>query len=366
MGKRKLSKQQKHRIAENRAAIADAAGDSAVDEALFPGLVVSHFGGEVEVLELDDIDSQPAQGHKDTVRCHFRANLPTLVCGDHVYWRRATPAANDNGNDNDKNQQPGRPVNSATTGVIESIAERRSLLSRPRPYQDPKPVAANIDRVYIVIAPQPEPFTTLIDRYLIAAENAGLQAALVINKVDLLEDEDSESCRQLQQIEALYRQLEYPVFRFSAEDSGQWQQQVSAFSDDCANQRSILVGQSGVGKSSMINALAGSEQALTGDISSANEKGRHTTTTSQLYFLANGGQIIDSPGIREFGLWHLSENDIINGLPEFREFALQCRFRDCQHGKSKGCAVQAAIESGTINPSRSSSYQQIMASLESQ
>lgn len=388
MSKRKLNKQQRSRIASNQAAVSDNAdrGD------LSFGLVVTHYGKEVEVLELD---SDKRIASQTTQRCHFRAKLPTIVCGDRVLWKA--------------------PPEGEATGVIEALLERRSLLKRPRPYQDPKPVAANIDTIFITLAPSPEPITSLIDRFLIAAENADIAACLLLNKQDLM-DSNPTVAQEIEKLIEVYTELGYPVYRYCAADNETTQQNDAsslAFLDALKNKTSILVGQSGVGKSSIINALAGNHDAKIGDVSSATDKGRHTTTTSQLYQLFNHGlssssehksdqtiandnkadirfdippaissgisldsssdnddsdsittSIIDSPGIREFGLWHLSQDDIINGMAEFQRFSMECKFRDCEHGKSAGCALQLAIEQGDIHPSRASSYHHILDSLD--
>ena len=350
MSKRRLNKQQIDRIASNQAIVSESADD--ID--LLHGLVVTHYGKEVEVLRLNPDKTIASQ---TTHRCHFRAKLPTIVCGDIILWRAA-------------------PANSAT-GVIEALLDRESLLKRPRPYQDPKPVAANIDTIFITLSPQPEPISTLIDRFLIAAENAGIDACLLLNKQDLM-GENPAVTAEINELLALYSQLGYPVFRYSAEENNKDHAENSTdnnaaetqrFIAALANKTSILVGQSGVGKSSIINKLTGNHSAKIGDISSANDKGRHTTTTSQLYQLANADAhvatgIIDSPGIREFGLWHLSPEDIISGLPEFQQHTHNCKFRDCQHGQSKGCALQEAFEQGDIHPSRISSYHHILDSLD--
>tara|TARA_B100000767_G_C19773585_1_gene541360 strand:- start:3413 stop:4435 length:1023 start_codon:yes stop_codon:yes gene_type:complete len=339
MSKRKLNQQQQNRIASKQAAVID----NPFDTELLRGLVISHHGKEVEVLLVDSADTPGSQASK---RCHFRANLPTIVCGDRVLWR---------------------PLAQTNTGIIEGLLTRDSLLQRPRPYQDPKPVAANIDTIIITLAAKPEPISSLIDRFLIAAENAKLEVCLLLNKEDLLADNPTVAA-ELEHLLALYSSLGYRIFRFSAQASPTSLQQ-QEFIDFIADKNSILVGQSGVGKSSIINVLAGSNTAKTAAISSANDKGRHTTTTSQLYPLkensiAGSGAIIDSPGIREFGLWHLSPEAIIEGLPEFRVHADLCKFRDCEHGKSHGCALQLAFEQGKIHPSRMSSYHHILSSLD--
>ncbi len=337
MAKRQLNKQQSQRIADNRLALADG------DTDLSRGLVVAHYGMEVELLELDGDSCQqgPAQ------RCHFRAKLETIVCGDIVLWRK--------------------PAQGEGHGVVETVLERSSVLLRPRPYEDPKPVAANLDRVVIVIAPEPEPKTTLIDRYLIAIENAGLPAALVINKIDLLDNAEDPQALELDDIERTYRQLGYPVYRCSA-----LQAQPAAGAHEhvlgtvLASGNSILVGQSGVGKSSLINAICETSAAEVGDVSSASGKGRHTTTTAELFWLGqarslSAGKIIDSPGIREFGLWHLDRQQVVQGLPEFFRLAGDCKFRDCSHDGAKGCAIEAAFASGDIQATRMASFRAILA-----
>ena len=345
MAKRKLNKQQRNRIAENH----DAALANTSD--CLSGVIAVHYGNEVEVVATSD--GKPIK--IDTLfRCHVRANLPAIVCGDHVLWRPAEKHAE--------------------SGVIEALEKRTSVISRPRPYHDPKPVAANIDLILLVIAPQPEPIINLIDRYLIAAENSGIRAALLINKTDLLSELSSaEALAELNDLVDIYLSLGYPVYQYQSNDNGAsdtaYLPSAKTFelNEVLGGKTSILVGQSGVGKSSIINKLSGQIVANIGQISQANEKGRHTTTNAQLYFLDTDesdqiSAIIDSPGIREFALWHLSHDDIIDGLSEFREHASRCRFRDCEHGVSAGCALQQAFDNGDIHPFRVASYKHILES----
>ena len=368
MSKRRLNKQQLERIASNHATVSQSADD--ID--LLHGLVITHYGKEVEVLRLNADKTIASQ---TTTRCHFRAKLPTIVCGDIILWRA--------------------PPSNSATGVIEALLERESLLKRPRPYQDPKPVAANIDTIFITLSPQPAPIISLIDRFLIAAENANINACILLNKQDLM-GQNQAITDEINEVLTLYTELGYPVYRYSAVDNGLnddidgtlsesekdnitqlrtakisevESQETQRFIDALSNKTSILVGQSGVGKSSIINTLNGNHRAKIGDISASNDKGKHTTTTSQMYQLAGADAriatgIIDSPGIREFGLWHLSPADIINGLPEFLTHTDNCKFRDCVHGQSKGCALQVAFDQGDIHPSRISSYHHILASLD--
>ena len=356
MSKRRLSKHQRARV--NKRA---HAGAETINPDWETGVVVAHHGKRVEIQTGELFNSALPLNKREILTSHIRANLPTLVCGDRVYFQRFNDKS-DNGAD----------------CVIEKLQVRESVLNRPRPYSDPKPFAANVDLILLVIAPQPEPITNLIDRYLIAAENTGIEVFIIINKTDLLDEETQAELREeLQTLATLYESLDYSVFALSALDDHNNKNSanpINCQSDQkdlysaLAGKTGILVGQSGVGKSTIINAMAESPIALTGDISDSTVKGRHTTTHSSLFLLkldeVNRCAVIDSPGVREFGLWHLSDEDIFNGLREFRPLANLCKFRDCDHKNSEGCAIQAAFKSGEISPSRIASYQHILASKE--
>ena len=356
--KRHLSNRQQARV--NRRAYAD---DDTIDPSWKKGVVVAHHGKRVEIKPGSLFDQASGSPEKQLLSGHIRANLPTLVCGDRVLYQAADLQADD-----------------GADCVVEKIIERQSVLNRPRPYSDPKPVAANIDLIVLVIAPHPEPISNLIDRYLIAAEHTGIDIAIVINKTDLIAAKESDATKQeLETLANLYQSLGYNVFSLSSKsldinvsgfsNTGNYDQ----FYEMLAGKTSILVGQSGVGKSSLVNAVADKSIALTGNISEVTVKGKHTTTHSSLFQLRINWQniegekcaahcaIIDSPGIREFGLWHLEDEDIIDGLREFKPLANLCKFRDCDHKRSAGCALQAAFENGDIHPSRISSYQHILA-----
>lgn len=345
MNKRRLSEQQQERI--------DQRQKGASNYNTSTGVVIAHYGTEVDVAAIND---ELEVDLDNRCRCHFRANLPTLVCGDRIKFR---------------------PSENSELGVIESILPRNSVIERPRPYQDPKPVATNIDTVVLVIAPEPEPIGSLIDRYLVAAENAHLDIILLLNKYDLYNslDKDHKTRIEIDSLVELYRSLGYEFHFGSSIQATSGAAEVPGSTTNLRqlfnNRNSILVGQSGVGKSSIINAVAPASEAIVGDTSTANVKGRHTTTTAQLYFLPGktmslqSGIIIDSPGIREFGLWHLDRQAIVDGMPEFRELATRCKFRDCDHEQSAGCAIIKGIEDGTIHPRRVASYRQILESLQS-
>ena len=293
------------------------------------GLVVAHFGSQVEVEALEG----ELQGR--TQRAHLRANLEQLVTGDKVAWR------------------PGQ-----STGVVVARFDRNSELCRPDNNGQLRPVAANIDYIIIVIAVAPPPHAYLIDRYLVAAENQGISPILLLNKLDLLE---TGAGRDLEPLLDTYRTIDYRVVSTST----QQRTGLENLRQLLAGHTSVFVGQSGVGKSSIINALLPEANIRVGEISSATGKGRHTTTSARLLHIPGGGELIDSPGIRDFGLWHLDAAGIAYGFLEFRPFLGHCRFRDCSHQGDPGCALAEGVESGAIDPRRYASFCHLLGSLES-
>lgn len=334
MGKRKLTRQQAWRVEKiqrERAARAErreALGREALESgALGPeqeGLVVAHFGTQVEV------EASPGESR----RCHLRANVDGLVTGDRVVWCDGDPM-----------------------GVVVARLDRQSELSRPDPHGDLRPVAANIDQIVIVIAPFPEPHANLVDRYLVAAEAVGIEPLILLNKTDLLAD-DPELSERIDDLLAPYPALGYPVVRASVRDGG-----ASALTAALAERTSVFVGQSGVGKSSLVNLLLPEAGLRVGALSENRQKGTHTTTTATLNHLDCGGALIDSPGIREFGLWHMRREQVEQGFREFRPHLGHCRFRDCRHEAEPDCAILAAVERGEISRRRLDSYRHIVAAL---
>jgi len=337
MGNRKLTRQQAWRVEKiqneraQRAARRDAqAQDTLSAGELGPeqqGLIVSHFGTQVAV--------ESTAG--EILRCHLRANLEGLVTGDQVIWRAGEPM-----------------------GVVVAQLPRDSELSRPDPTGKLRPVAANIDQIIIVLAPYPEPHANLIDRYLIAAEAVGIEPVILLNKVDLLAA-NTDLSKAMDELLGIYPGLDYRVIHSSIEA-----QDLDALEDCLNNRTSIFVGQSGVGKTSLINRLVPDAHLRVGALSETTRKGTHTTTTAVLLHLEGGGTLIDSPGIREFGLWHMDRETVEGGFREFRPFLGTCKFRDCHHQSEPRCALLNAVEAEKISERRLESYRHIVASLESE
>ena len=328
MSKRKLSKKQSLRIKKQQTELVEQLDHSTTDTPTFSGVVISHHGTQVEIEYIDE------QHSTQNIRCHVRANLDSVVTGDRILWQAEDEL-----------------------GVIVSIEPRDSTLLRPDIYGTLRPVASNINQMVIVVAPEPEAFAGLIDRYLVAAENMQTEVLLLINKADLIE---SEKYRQLVELKNIYMTIGYRVLEVSAHTDLGFEALATALKDHT----SIFVGQSGVGKSSLLQTLLPHESIRTGELSSGKAKGRHTTTHTQLYHFPSGGNCIDSPGIREFGLWHMSSQDITHGFVDLRDIAANCKFRNCQHEDEPGCKIKAAVEAGTLYKERFDSYKHILNSLD--
>lgn len=334
--KPKLNHGQKRRVAANHEKRLTLATEEASDSELGPlaeGLVVSRFGKQADVETSD----------QQIIRCHVRRTITSLVTGDRVLWRAEV-------------QQP-NVTSTDQTGVIEAVHPRHSVLSRPDFYDGIKPVAANIDQIVIVSAVRPEFSANIIDRYLVAAENIEIQPLLILNKIDLLSPAEREELDIALQI---YRNLGYPLIEVSCATG----EGLDALNDALRDKISVFVGQSGVGKSSLVNQLLPEANAITGTISEQSNLGQHTTTAARLYHFAAGGLLIDSPGIREFALWHLDNDRVTWCFKEFRDYLGGCKFRDCKHGTDPGCLIRAAVEEGNIARERYDNYRRILESMQ--
>ncbi len=258
--------------------------------------------------------------------CFPRGKKSEIACGDRVDIMRT----------------------SDDQGVVEAIQPRVSLLYRSNEIRQ-KLIAANVDQLVIVVATEPAFSDELVARALLAAESEEIAPLIVLNKCDL-----ADKLPAARQRLATLAGLGYPILELSAlnhaEDLRPW----------LAGKTSVLVGQSGMGKSTLVNALIPEANVATREISQALDSGKHTTTHATLYHLDGNSDLIDSPGLQEFGLGHLDRQEIEIAFREFRPYLGQCRFRDCRHDREPGCALRAAVEAGTIDPGRFASYHRIV------
>ncbi|MDS4057528.1 MAG: ribosome small subunit-dependent GTPase A, partial [Candidatus Contendobacter sp.] len=221
----------------------------------------------------------------------------------------------------------------------------------------PRPVAANLDVVAVVLAPEPEPSESLIDRYLVAIAAAGIQGLLVLNKLDLL---DAAALAALRERLEPYRRIGYPLLLASSHTA----QGLDELRRWLRGRASLLAGQSGVGKSSLIKALLPDRQIRIQAVSQLTGHGAHTTSGSTLYHLPDGGDLIDTPGVRSFELGKISLSDLDRGFLDIAPYLDRCRFFDCRHDAEPDCALREAVASGAIAPRRLDSYRQLRAALE--
>jgi len=266
----------------------------------------------------------------ETIPCFPRGKKSLIACGDRVEVLRSAPGQ----------------------GVIEAVDPRRSLLYRSDQYRQ-KLIAANVTQMVIVLAVVPTFYEELLNRCLIAAEHQGITALIVLNKFDLA-DASAQAMTGLQR----YARLGYEVLPLVAK------RDVLPLRSHLAGRTSVLVGQSGMGKSTIINALLPDAGAAVSDISLALDSGRHTTTYARLYRIDAQAALIDSPGMQEFGLTHLSTDDLQHAFVEFRPLLGRCRFNDCRHSGEPGCAIDAGVKHGEIDARRIECYRKLRAELE--
>jgi ribosome biogenesis GTPase len=260
-----------------------------------------------------------ADDHGGVKRCLARRNIGHPVCGDRVVWQPTGPDC----------------------GVVTALLPRTTVLSRPGYDGRDKPLAANISLIVVVIATRPEPSSYLIDQYLVTAELIGVETIILVNKMDLLEE--TERAGFLSRL-SHYQRIGYPLLALSVREMPA----LEPLMPRLAGQTSILLGQSGVGKSSLVNTLLPSQEVQVGRLSAATGLGRHTTSAATCYTLENGGRLIDSPGVRSFRLGEIAVADLERGFREFAPYLQHCRFNNCRHLHEPECAVRAAVEAGKI------------------
>jgi len=285
------------------------------------GLVVAHYGKHVTIQSNDN----------HLFQCAIRQNLGDVAAGDQVIWQ---------------------PEN-ADTGIIVAVLERTSAFGRPGKDGCIKAIAANIDQLLIVVAPQPALILTLLDSYLVTAETLNMTALIILNKVDLISEQtDSTLLTTLK----TYQDIGYQVVHTSC-----LQQDIrDTLQSYLGNKSSVFVGQSGVGKSSLIAKLIPDRAIRIGTLSGGDKVGKHTTSHSYLYQLAQGGQIIDSPGIRALRLWHMDPQMIAAGFVEFQPYLNNCKFRNCQHLHEPDCALKQAVAQGKVAAIRLENFHKLI------
>ena len=317
-----LTRKQKWRIDKvqsDKIARADKAASKAEseldDEKEYQGIVITRYGQRQLV---EDENGRVFQSVS-------RQNIGFSVAGDKILFQKTKH----------------------DDAIVTAIYPRDNELKR----QD-KLIAANIDQLWLVVAIEPHYEFELIDRYLIMAENSNLPIGIIVNKIELSTNKSKTENDFLN-----YQSLGYDVHFLSVKK----QINLDFFKEQLVNKSHIFLGQSGVGKSSLINSLIPDLQLRVNEISSKSKLGKHTTTNTTIYHIPSGGDLIDSPGVREFQLDSLTELEIKSGFKEFRALSDACRFRDCRHINEPNCAVKESLDQGKINPNRYQSYLNILA-----
>ncbi len=301
--------------------------------AIKTGLVVVSYGAKQDVEDENG----------NVIRCSSRRKFGAVVCGDQVTWQPT--------HDNE--------------GIIAEVLPRSTLLARPDDIGRDKPIAANISRIIIVCTVKAlvnESYHlhhNLIDRYIVAAESLNITPIIVLNKYDLL---SSSELNKLNQDMQIYQHIGYELIYTSTKQARGLEQLTQQLQD----QTSVFVGESGVGKSSIIRSLLSDHEIRVGEVSASSGKGKHTTTSTNLYHLSSGGNLIDSPGVREFGLSKIEPAMLACNFIEFRPYTSQCKFNNCIHKSEPQCAVKQAVKNGEINQRRYDNYLAILASLREQ
>jgi len=286
--------------------------------------VISHFGNEILIHNQEN----------QRIRAKVKQGLPALVCGDKIVWQE----------------------NELNEAIAIELLDRHGLLTRSTQLVTEKLIAANVDVAFIVISHKPAFKTGLLDRYIAACELAKIQVSIIFNKIDSITIDELETFKSILEP---YLVIGYPVHFISVKKM----LDVDTFKQTVHDKTGVLVGQSGVGKSSILRALFPEANPKIGDISTKTNKGKHTTTYSELYMLDANSFLIDSPGIREFGLNIDEPGSLVLGFKEFKPYLGRCQFRDCKHTNEPKCALKQAVNENKINRQRWDNYKAILATL---
>jgi ribosome biogenesis GTPase len=276
-----------------------------------PALVVARFRRHV-VIETQDGES---------LVCHSASRNIRPLVGDRVEWEA---------------ESPGR-------GIVRAIEPRNTVLTRVDSRGRGQPVAANLTQLVIVVAAEPDIDWLVLDHYLVSAELSRIKPLIIFNKTDIQPQPPPE---------LLAYESIAPVFATSTYEG----HIDDTMLEQLRGERSALVGQSGVGKSSLINTLIGDSVQATGELSEKLRQGKHTTTATALYQLKGGGELVDSPGVRRYAPYIEHERDVAGGFREFQHLIPKCRFADCRHLAEPGCAVKAAVDNGKVSRRRYDDY----------
>ena len=288
-----------------------------------PARVIESFGRRVIV--------ETAQGER--LPAELFGKRMSSVCGDDVRVRRAPDASGD-------------------VARVVAVLSRRTLFARTDSRGRTEPLAANIALLAAIVAPEPEPDPYITDRYLAGAALAGVASAVIVNKKELAAAQTAEFRKLIEE----YRRAGYPI----VESSAACDDNVAPVLELIGTRRAMLVGQSGVGKSTLTNRLAPQSTRATRKLSEATGEGRHTTVSTALFHTASGGELIDSPGVRDYAPPLVEDAMVQVGWPEILALAPECRFNNCLHLREPGCAVTTAVEREKLAPRRYESYKRLL------
>jgi len=306
----RIEKVQSERIARANKSAIETEKKTTNEELSQKGRVITRYG-QRQLVE---------SSTGELFQCTGRQNIGLSVAGDEVIFQSA----------------------GGIEGIVTAVLPRENELS-----QKNKLIATNIDQLWLVVATEPHYQFELIDRYLILAENSNLPINIIVNKIELVDELD-----QLSKDFSLYQDIKYQVHFLSIKK----QLNLDSLKNQLADKTNIFLGQSGVGKSSLINTLIPDLKLRVNEISTKSKRGKHTTTNTTIYHIPSGGDLIDSPGIREFQLDDFDAKQIVNGFREIKALIGKCRFRNCQHINEPDCAVKVALDAGEIHPSRYENY----------